>query len=138
MSLWYYEQSGVIPYRILKGKIEVLLVTSRNKKKWIIPKGLVEEGLTSQESAAKEALEEAGVEGFVHFERIGKYKYEKWGGLCVVDVYLLGVEKIHETWLEHYARKRKWFPISDAVEKVERKKLKKIIKSIPEYLLESQ
>lgn len=138
MVSWNFEQSGVIPYRVVRGKIEVLLITSRKKKKWIIPKGLVENGFTQQESAAKEALEEAGIEGFVHDKDVGEYRFEKWGGICVVKVFLLSVEKIHDTWLEAYVRKRKWFTIREAAESVEREKLRELIMGVPEFLFKNQ
>lgn len=135
MSQLFFNQSGVIPYRIINGKIEILLITSRSKKKWIIPKGLIENGLSEKESAANEALEEAGVEGFIHSTKIGTYKVEKWNGQCNVQVYLMCVEKIHESWLEAYLRKRKWFSINEISETVKREKLREIILSVPEYLL---
>jgi 8-oxo-dGTP pyrophosphatase MutT (NUDIX family) len=58
-------QSGVLPYRVTAGKVEVLLVTSTRRKRWIAPKGWIALGLSAAESAAKEALEEAGVSGHV-------------------------------------------------------------------------
>jgi 8-oxo-dGTP pyrophosphatase MutT (NUDIX family) len=55
----------VIPYRIRDGKIEVMLITSSTRKRWIIPKGMIEPDMTPQDSAAKEAWEEAGIIGQV-------------------------------------------------------------------------
>jgi 8-oxo-dGTP pyrophosphatase MutT (NUDIX family) len=66
-----YKQSGVIPYRKKQGKIEVMLITSRNKGRWIIPKGVIEPDLNPRASAAKEAFEEAGVQGDVHSKLLG-------------------------------------------------------------------
>jgi 8-oxo-dGTP pyrophosphatase MutT (NUDIX family) len=59
----YFDQSGVIPYRKKEWKVEVLLVTSIKKKKWIIPKGFIEYNMSPFQSAKKEAFEEAGVRG---------------------------------------------------------------------------
>jgi 8-oxo-dGTP pyrophosphatase MutT (NUDIX family) len=59
------EQSGVIPYRIENGQIEVMVITSSTGKRWVIPKGLIEPDMTPQDSAAKEAWEEAGLLGKV-------------------------------------------------------------------------
>ena len=59
-----FKQSAVVPYRLVKNEIEVLLITTR-KGRWIIPKGIIEPELSAAESAAKEALEEAGVKGEV-------------------------------------------------------------------------
>ena len=59
----YYRQSAVIPYRLREGRVEILLITSRKGKRWVVPKGILEPELTPAESAAKEAREEAGVSG---------------------------------------------------------------------------
>ncbi len=128
---YYYRQSAVIPFKILNGKIEVLLVTSRKKKRWIFPKGIIEEGLLPQESAAKEALEEAGILGEVYNESLGKYKYKKWGGKCKVLVYPMKVSTILGRWVEESMRDRKWMTIEEATELIKEKKLKKILKSLP-------
>ena len=79
-----YEQSGVVPYRWLEGRLEVLLITSLRRGRWIIPKGIVEPDMTPAESAAMEAFEEAGVKGRVGTEPIGEYTVNKWGGVCGV------------------------------------------------------
>jgi 8-oxo-dGTP pyrophosphatase MutT (NUDIX family) len=61
---WFYRQSGVIPYRISDGAIEVLLVSSRGGARWVVPKGVVEIGMMSPvESACREAYEEGGRQG---------------------------------------------------------------------------
>ena len=57
----HFQQASVVPFRIRDGVTEVLLITSRKRKDWILPKGIVEPGQTPQEAAAMEALEEAGV-----------------------------------------------------------------------------
>jgi phosphohistidine phosphatase len=78
---WFYRQSGVIPYRISDGAIEVLLVSSRGGARWVVPKGVVEIGMMSPvESACREAYEEGGVRGNASEAPIGEYTYEKWGG----------------------------------------------------------
>lgn len=64
--------------------------------------------MTSAESAKNEALEEAGVEGIISPEPVGKYSYLKWGNTCTVDVFLLNVTIIHTEWEEDYFRERKW------------------------------
>jgi hypothetical protein len=71
-------QYGALPYRFTKGgSLEVLLVTSRQSKRWIIPKGWPIKGLKPAPSAAREAYEEAGVQGLVGKKAIGTYVYEK-------------------------------------------------------------
>ena len=75
-------QFGALCYRVEKGMVQILLVTSRGTKRWIVPKGWPEDGLTPAEAAAKEAGEEAGVTGTVKQRPIGVYSYEKQYGKC--------------------------------------------------------
>ena len=70
-------QFGALCYRITDGKIQVLLITSRRTQRWILPKGWPENGITPGESAAKEAMEEAGVTGKLNERPLGVYCYEK-------------------------------------------------------------
>ena len=60
---WMYNQSGVVPFKRSKDGLQVLLITSRSGKRWVIPKGIVESEFSPQESAQKEAYEEAGITG---------------------------------------------------------------------------
>ncbi len=131
----YIEQSAVIPYRIVHGNIEILLITSMKKKCWIIPKGLVETDLTPQESAAKEALEEAGVKGEVFPTVMGSYTYQKWGGVCRVQVFLLKVDIVQLDWLEASLRKRQWFNLEAAIANLSKVELKKILIDLPRTLI---
>ncbi|MFW6296494.1 MAG: NUDIX hydrolase [Halothece sp.] len=133
----YFEQSGVIPYRIQDGKVEILLITSRKKKRWVIPKGLVETEMSSQDSAAKEAWEEAGIIGEVLPDLVGTYQYKKCGGICQVDVFLLRVERLLDEWLES-DREREWLSVKEAVKRLREKALKRIIQELPEQLLSRQ
>jgi len=112
---YYYRQSSVIPYRYNGKNLDVLLVRSSKKRHWIVPKGVHEPGLTSQESAAKEAWEEAGIKGVVAAESLGCYHYEKWGSLCEVSVYPMLVEFVvnEEQWLESH-RGRRWCTVDEA------------------------
>jgi 8-oxo-dGTP pyrophosphatase MutT (NUDIX family) len=71
-------QAGVIAYRILDGKIQVLLMTSRDTRRWIIPKGDIDAGATPAKAAEKEAYEEAGVKGTItSLLPLGIYTYFK-------------------------------------------------------------
>ncbi|MBR8830923.1 MAG: hypothetical protein N5P05_000152 [Chroococcopsis gigantea SAG 12.99] len=127
------QQSGVVPYRIKDGKIEVLLISSRKKKRWVIPKGLIEPFMTPQDSAAKEALEEGGIIGAVSPDILGTYTYIKWGTRCLVQVFLLKVEILQDKWLESH-RDRQWFSLKEAVKRVEEDDLKEILKTLPEKI----
>ncbi len=126
----YIEQSGVIPYRIRERNIEVLLITSINSKRWIIPKGMIEPGMIPQDSAAKEAWEEAGVIGEVLPTLMGTYDYQKQGSICRVEVFLMPVEKVLENWLEAQYRKRQWFSVEEAVKCVREVELKEILTTL--------
>lgn len=114
----YYRQSAVIPYRVRDGGLEFLLITSRKRKRWVLPKGIHEPHLSAGESAAQEALEEAGVRGRVSAQPVGRYDYRKWGGTCTVEVYTLGVEEVLERWPEQF-RTREWLPPEEAASRVD-------------------
>ncbi len=130
---WIYDQSGVIPFRIIMGKIQILLITSRSKKCWIIPKGIIEDYLSPEESAIKEAYEEAGIKGR-SIAKMGEYQYKKWSGTCNVKVFLFEVDEEFENWTESWFRERKWMSVEQAEKTVEEQSLSKMIKSIPENI----
>lgn len=98
-----YKQSGVIPLF----QEQVVLITARNSDRWIIPKGYIETGMSPADSAAKEALEEAGLLGKVGEHPIGKYRYNKSGRHFVVLVYPFFVETMLEVWDEVHERERR-------------------------------
>jgi len=96
------------------GSIEILLVTTRESKRWIIPKGGPIKGLKPQKSAAREAFEEAGIRGAIGGKAIGSFKFDKTlseeGILvpCEVFVYPLLVKRQHKTWPEFNERTSCW------------------------------
>jgi phosphohistidine phosphatase len=126
-----YRQSAVIPYRFREGILEILLVTSRSAGRWIIPKGIIETGMTPAESADKEAWEEAGIRGVVHEEPLGAYTYSKWGGECTVEVFPMEVTEEAGTWLEGHIRERCWMSVEEAAGSVREEILAGMIRSIP-------
>jgi phosphohistidine phosphatase len=123
----WYRQSGVVALRLRDGKPQVLLVTSARGKRWVIPKGIVEEGHTPAASAAKEAWEEAGIRGAVSRRRIGRYVYEKWGGFCTVGVYLMRVTGVAREWPEAHVRRRRWFAPARAAALLDEPVLREIL-----------
>jgi len=110
--------------------VEVLLVTSSSGKRWIIPKGIVEEDLSPAESAAQEAMEEAGVVGVVGAQPVGEYQYDKWGGTCIVAVYLLEVREVLEMWQEAAFRRREWLSLADARARTSDEGLKRVFEAL--------
>jgi 8-oxo-dGTP pyrophosphatase MutT (NUDIX family) len=129
-----FPQSGVIPFRGTLQHLEILLVTSRSNKRWIIPKGLIEPGLSPQDSALQEAYEEAGIRGHIVGEELGHYQYRKWGGICVVTVYPMNVSEILKSWPESSMRSRKWFKLENCLNKIREKDLRNLIETLPAYL----
>ena len=126
---YYYNQSAVIPYRIHQGRVEVMIVSSSNNKHWLVPKGIVEPGMSPQESARKEAYEEAGVDGQIE-EYIGSYQLKKWGAKCSVAVYSMRVtHTLGDHALLEPHRKRRWLPIERACKKLQSRSLRKLLKT---------
>lgn len=128
------KQSGVIPYRLCDGKVEVLLITSRKRQSLVIPKGGICKGMTPPDSAAKEAWEEAGVVGQVNTQKLGAYKYRKRGNIYQVHLFWLPVEKILEDWPEASQRQRIWLDINHAAIIVKENSLKKILQNSQEQV----
>ncbi|MBF0163691.1 MAG: NUDIX hydrolase [Magnetococcales bacterium] len=133
---YYYRQSAVIPVRGEGEALRVLLISSRSRSRWIIPKGIVEPNLTPADSAAKEAFEEAGIRGRVHPEPIGEYDYPKWGGTCVAEVYVMRVDEVLDRWLESF-RERVWLTLEEAIGRIQEEKLQEIMRGVPDFLSET-
>ncbi len=129
-----FNQSGVIPYRIKNKKLELLIITSRNGRKWIFPKGIIEPDLTSEASAAKEAYEEAGVEGEVFPKSMAAYTYTKWRDKCRVELYMMNVKKILKKWPESDFRERRWVSFEEALNLVQPNTLRKALRKFPDFL----
>jgi phosphohistidine phosphatase len=126
---YYYRQCAALPYRLRKGKAEFLLVTSRSGQHWVLPKGIQDPGLSPWEAAAKEALEEAGVEGRIEKPELGRYHYRKWGSECEVKVFPMKVTRQldENEWPEHQGRKRKWMTPKKALELLEQPRLQSLL-----------
>ena len=124
---WMYRQSAVIPYRVGADGLEVLLITSRKRKRWVLPKGVVEPGMTPADSAEKEAFEEAGIEGRVDDRSLGSYQYRKWGGTCTVEVFAMRVTGESDEWPEAEVRTRAWLTPAEAAGRVDEADLKQMI-----------
>lgn len=128
---YYYSQSSVIPYRVRRGKPEILVILSSKKKHYVVPKGIKDPGLSPQASAAKEALEEAGVEGRVEDQPVGSYQYEKWGATCTVEVYPMEVTRLlpEDEWEERH-RGREWVSPGQAAERLKQPELAPMVEAL--------
>src|SRR5436189_1216791 len=129
-------QYAALPYRLSgRSRTEVMLVTSRETQRWIIPKGWPQRGRAPYDSAAREAFEEAGVVGAVGRRSVGSFSYEKRlknGGVveCEVRVFPLEVKRQNKQWPEKQERKVKWVSASEAAEKVKEPMLSEIIRRL--------
>lgn len=125
-------QYGVIPYRLAKHRVEIMLITSRNTRRWVVPKGWPI-GRTRPRTVARiEALEEGGLEGIVSRQSAGFFHYLKrlkTGAvvLCRVEVFTFAVRRQRKTWLESGERDRRWFGVERAIELVREPELKELI-----------
>ena len=125
-------QVAALPWRRGPDGLEILLVTSRETRRWVTPKGGRMAGRTDAWSAGQEALEEAGVEGVVSEAPIGTFRYLKvlkrraprW---CVVAVHALEVRVEHPVWQEQAERERVWVSRDEAVRRVDEPDLKALI-----------
>src|SRR5436190_19877278 len=95
-------QAAALPLR--RGR--VCLITSRNGKRFVIPKGWIEPGQTAGETALQEAWEEAGLTGALEREPIGSYLYEKEGQRYHVTVFVMKVTAAEQDWSERSLRER--------------------------------
>ncbi|WP_052027097.1 NUDIX hydrolase [Rhodovulum sp. PH10] len=129
-------QYAAAPYRWRDdGTLEVLLVTTRETKRWVIPKGWPIRGAKPHASAAREALEEAGLIGRADPESIGTFHYDKRlkdgsEARCKVLVFPLEVKTQRKRWREKGQRKARWFDPFDAAQAVQEPELRQILRNL--------
>lgn len=128
-------QYAALPWRDTGHGIEILLITSRETRRWVIPKGWPMPGLTPVEAATREAFEEAGAGGVVAKKPLGRYHYDKrikGGGALPVEVEVYGLEVMirHPAWPEQGQRSERWFRPVEAAGLVAEPGLKKLILSL--------
>jgi len=119
LNVKLFQQHAALPFTMRDGALWVLLVTSRETRRWIIPKGWPEKNLKGYEVAQREALEEAGVIGKIAKKPFASFRYLKWISetkhrRCIVDVFPLAVQRELDDWPEKTQRERKWMPPSQA------------------------
>lgn len=108
------EQAAAIPFRRLDDLLEICLITTRNRRRWSLPKGFIDRGDTAPVTAQKEAREEAGVHGRVVGSPVGYYEIRKCGVRYTVAVYLLHVSRVDAQWDEQDLRERRWVTADEA------------------------
>lgn len=126
-------QVGALPWRKQNGAIEILLVTSRTTRRWVIPKGGVMAHLVDMNAARQEAFEEAGIAGRMQRKSIGTYQYRKivpdaLAQTGVVKVFALEVQRELTNWPEMRQRRRRWFAVKEAVKRVGERDLREIMR----------
>jgi len=129
-------QYAALPYRMSKkDRAEFMLVTSRETRRWIIPKGWPKRGKSPHRSAAREAFEEAGVLGAVGRRPVGSFSYAKRlkngrSVECEVRVFPLEVKRQRKEWPEKQERQVKWLSAPKAAEKVKDRAISKMIRRV--------
>jgi 8-oxo-dGTP pyrophosphatase MutT (NUDIX family) len=126
-----------LPYRLddeARDDVMILLVTSRDTGRWVLPKGNLMVGIAPHRAAAREAEEEAGVSGTIARKPLGRFPYRKWRSakrydLAKVDVFALKVAKERPSWKEQAERERRWFTREEAAEMVDEPELRTLIRT---------
>lgn len=127
------QQIAALPYRIADdGSAQVLLVTSRDTRRWVLPKGNPMRGYSLHEAAAVEAFEEAGVRGIPCPTALGTFIYWKTkrarlSRQASVTLYPLAVVEQLDDWPERGQRTARWFSLAGAAEAVDEPELKRLI-----------
>lgn len=127
-------QFAALCYRIKNDKTQVLLVTSRGRRRWILPKGWPERGLTPAQGAMREAWEEAGVKGQPIDVCLGVFSYLKLDAKparlpCLALVFPVKVRKLVKDYPEAGQRRRKWVSPKRAASMVAEVELKEILRN---------
>lgn len=111
----YAKQLAALPWRVSDdGQLEIMMVTSRISRHWLIPKGWPMAGKSDSVAALQEAFEEAGIKGKAASKPIGRYTYVKLmkdgtSVPCIVKVYGMKVIEELAAWPEMAQRERRWF-----------------------------
>lgn len=127
-------QVAALCWRQSQAELEVLLITSRGTKRWVLPKGWPKKGRSGAQTAAEEAWEEAGAR-LAHGTTalVGRYRYQKRmaGNLPVdtlVDVYAMQVASLEDSYPEEGQRERAWVSLAEAARLVDEPELAQIFK----------
>jgi 8-oxo-dGTP pyrophosphatase MutT (NUDIX family) len=137
------QQVAALPYRAGATAPQVMLITSRDTGRWIIPKGWPTQRLSRRAVAAREAYEEAGLRGKVGKHPVGTYCYEKRLSAgrsvsCHVTVFLLEVKRQLDDWPEKQDRQRTWLTPEEAAARVEEAELSQLLAAVADRIRDAQ
>ncbi|MEW9919323.1 NUDIX hydrolase [Marimonas sp. MJW-29] len=127
-------QFAALCYRVRRGKVQILLITSRGSQRWIVPKGWPMEGKTPAASALREAWEEAGVIGKASETCLGVFSFGKSVGdagdlACVAMLYPVEVKTLAKKFPECAERRRRWVSRKKAARMVAETDLARLIEN---------
>ena len=126
-----FKQFAALPYRLRDGDVEIMLITTRKKKRWSVPKGWPIKRSTPEQTAAIEAFEEAGVRGDVGAKSIGRFKKRRVRNnqsvLCDVQIFPMEVKQQKRKWPEKRQRSRIWVDPRTAATLVSKRGLRRAI-----------
>lgn len=134
-------QAAALPYRLVDGQCQFLLITSRRTRRWILPKGGIDAGEGTAEAAAREAFEEAGVEGRTEREPLGVYDGRKYLGAGAtvrmrIIVHALAVEQVYDEFPEAGERQLRWMSPKQAASAVDETQLADLLLVAGQKLLD--
>lgn len=124
-------QFAALCWRVKNDNVQICLVTSRTRGRWILPKGWPMHNQTPAAAAAMEAYEEAGLRGDALDICLGVYSYVKplrhGNAPIVAMVYPVHVQHVLSEWPEKHQRRRKWFSLEKAAHKLDEPGLRHIV-----------
>lgn len=125
------EQAGAVCWRVSSSRIEILLITSKDTGRWIIPKGNIRRREPSFRAAQREALEESGVSGKIRKTTVGYYRYAKNEETSLtVAVHLLKCSEETDAFAEQGQRSKIWVSPAAAAVMVDEPELRQILANI--------
>jgi 8-oxo-dGTP pyrophosphatase MutT (NUDIX family) len=132
-----FDQASAVPSRESQGQLEFCLITT-SRGRWIFPKGFIDPGETAEETALKEAWEEAGLRGRIIGPPVGRYQTPKFGAIREVLVLLMQVDSCADQWQESEIRQRVWVGADEAHELLDRQELQDCLSAAISQLADRQ
>lgn len=128
-----FKQFAALPYRMRNNDVQILLITTRKKRHWSVPKGWPIKDSTPQQTAAIEAYEEAGVRGPVRKKKVGRFSKRRVKNnqsvICDVQIFPLEVKVRQPDWPEKRQRSRMWVAPRKAIKLVRKAGLRRAIRN---------